>query len=72
MADDKVPQTGTLTLRFQKGRLLSSEVNGLKGPDCLEETKRFLDGLGINKDDFKDENKKDMDEMPQAQHQGQG
>ena len=63
---------GKLVMKFRKGQLLSSEVDGMKGPNCLAETRKFLDGLGIDPDDFKDVHKPELGEQPEAQVQGQG
>ena len=58
-------------MRFCKGKLVSSEVAGVQGPDCLKETKKFLDGLRLNPTDYDDVHKPEFD-MPSVQHQEQG
>ena len=60
-----------IVMRIKKGQVLSSEVDGMQGPHCLEEVKKLLTGMNQNLDEFKDEKKPDFF-LPEVVQQSQG
>jgi hypothetical protein len=54
---------GQLVLRFHRGKLISSEVEGVPGPKCLDETRKFLDGLKLDPKDYDDRHKPEFDQQ---------
>lgn len=59
-----------MIIKIHKGKLLSADVDGVKGPTCMKETQKYLDGLGLKAEDFVDTKTPEFREEPATQVQG--